>query len=234
MTLRRPDPAHPRTWYSCRDLPSWHEELAARAHALIDAARDGRWDAVFAKLGEPADEPSDLVNAWRPGGTAEYTPLHHAARRGDLDAARQLLAYGAFRLQRTAAGETPAEVARRHGHPALVALLTPPEDLGWLESDLRPHQHWFTGLVRARLAHNRDLWEPLRLPELALVAESAPAPLYLPVPGLGGGFLLRYGTEGDRPLGERIITADSWSRMASGSEQRHRITQFECRMLPWG
>lgn len=229
MPRRRPDPDIPRDWISCRDLASWNPELASRAHALIDAARDGDWVTVFSTL----DTNAELVNAWRPGGTAEYTPLHHAARRGDADAARRLLGAGAFRLQRTATGETAADVARRHGHAGLLPLLTPPEALQWLPSTLRPHQHWFTALVRARLSHDPSLYEPLRLPELELVAESASGALYLPVPGLGGGFLLRYGTEGDRPVGEPVITADSWSRMADGSEQRHRITRDECRLEPW-
>lgn len=225
---RQPDIA--RTWYSCRDLHTWNDDLANVARTLIDAARDGQWDTVFRTL--DADNTNDLVNVWRPGGTAEYTALHHAARLGHRRAALRLLARGAWRCMPNANGETPADVARRHGHDALAASIAPLDDLRYVKSQLPALQHWFTALVRARLSHDRTLWQSLRLPELVVVVESAPQQVYFPVPGLGGGFLLRYRTERDLPHGAPVITVDSWSRMSSGSEQTHRITELECRREP--
>jgi hypothetical protein len=222
------DPPPTRTWYSCADVASWNPELAAKAHALIDAARDGDWDTVIQRIDDSASSV-DLVNVWRPGGSAEYTPLHHVARRGDLHAARPLLERGAWRLRRNARGETPADVAKRHGHTALLPVLEPAPELQWMSSTMRPLQHWFTALVRARLAGSPELWETLRLPDLEVVTECTSRTLWFPVPGLGGGFLLRYEKDGSYP----VIIAESWSRMASGSEQQHRISELECRLVPW-
>ena len=221
------DPPSPRTWYSCADLHRWNREFAAEAHAVIDAARDGQWDTVIERIDAHGDS-ADLVNVWRPGGRAEYTPLHHAARHGDALAVRELLARGAWRLRRNARGETPADVATRHGHTALHTLLDPELEMRALLWQMRPLQHWFTALVRARLAHSAELWNTLRLPDLEVVAECAPRALWFPIPGLGGGFLLRYEQDGTYP----VIIADSWSRMADGSEQRHRISETECRLIP--
>nr|CAD1828702.1 unnamed protein product [Ananas comosus var. bracteatus] len=53
------------------------------------------------------------------------TPLHLAARGGSLDCVRALLAWGADRLQRDAAGRIPYAVALKRRHGACAALLNP-------------------------------------------------------------------------------------------------------------
>lgn len=65
----------------------------------------------------------------RPGST----PLHLAARGGCLDSVRELLAWGADRLQRDASGRIPYAVALKYKHPACAALLNPgaAEPLVW-------------------------------------------------------------------------------------------------------
>jgi len=52
-----------------------------------------------------------------------FTPLHHAAENGSLNAARALLEAGADRAWPNARGELPADVARRQNHPEVAALI---------------------------------------------------------------------------------------------------------------
>ncbi len=52
-----------------------------------------------------------------------FSPLHHAAEKGSLEAARALLAAGADPLLGNAAGNTPADVARELGYDAVAALI---------------------------------------------------------------------------------------------------------------
>lgn len=54
-----------------------------------------------------------------------FTPLHHAAENGSLDAARALVALDADWLLLNENGERPVDVARRRGHLNVVALLDP-------------------------------------------------------------------------------------------------------------
>jgi len=51
---------------------------------------------------------------------ADYTPLHGAASRGDVEMAQLLLDHGADRLAKAANGQTIADAARSHGHPAFA------------------------------------------------------------------------------------------------------------------
>ncbi|WVZ95855.1 hypothetical protein U9M48_041566 [Paspalum notatum var. saurae] len=53
------------------------------------------------------------------------TSLHLAARSGNLDCIRKLLAWGADRLQRDSAGRIPYAVALKRSHHACAALLNP-------------------------------------------------------------------------------------------------------------
>lgn len=52
-----------------------------------------------------------------------FTPLHHAAEHGSLDAARVLLELGADRTWPNGMGQRPVDVARERGHPQVTALL---------------------------------------------------------------------------------------------------------------
>ncbi|WJX14840.1 RING-type E3 ubiquitin transferase [Trifolium repens] len=56
-------------------------------------------------------------------GCPGSTPLHLAAKGGSLDCIRELLAWGADRLQRDASGRIPYVVALKHKHGACAALL---------------------------------------------------------------------------------------------------------------
>jgi ankyrin repeat protein len=53
----------------------------------------------------------------------DYTALHGAAARGDVEMAQMLLEHGAERDAKGSDGMTPAEVARKYGHPEFADWL---------------------------------------------------------------------------------------------------------------
>ena len=63
------------------------------------------------------------VNTWNWTG---FTPLHHAAENGSLEAARVLLTLGADRTRKNFVGQRPIDVARERGHLGVAALLDSP------------------------------------------------------------------------------------------------------------
>ncbi|XP_058109698.1 putative E3 ubiquitin-protein ligase XBAT31 [Magnolia sinica] len=89
------------------------------------------------------------------------TPLHLAARGGCLDSVRELLAWGADRLQRDSSGRIPYMVALKHNHGHCAALLNPAlaEPLVWPSplkfiSELNPEAKVL--LERALIEANRE------------------------------------------------------------------------------
>ncbi|KAK4254956.1 hypothetical protein QN277_008025 [Acacia crassicarpa] len=94
-------------------------------------------------------------------GCPGSTPLHLAARGGSLDCIREMLAWGADRLQRDASGRIPYVVALKHKHGACAALLNPTsaEPLVWPSplkfiSELNPDAKAL--LERALMDANRE------------------------------------------------------------------------------
>mmetsp|Transcript_75593 Transcript_75593/g.179636 ORF Transcript_75593/g.179636 Transcript_75593/m.179636 type:complete len:603 (+) Transcript_75593:66-1874(+) len=93
-------------------------DVESVAHSLIDLARDGKWDELFAKL----DNHRSLVNA-RPAVRA-YGILHQAAYHGDDRALALLLDnYGADPAAVNKHGQTPADVAAERGHALAAEML---------------------------------------------------------------------------------------------------------------
>ncbi|KAL5973292.1 hypothetical protein ACLOJK_029942 [Asimina triloba] len=121
------------------------------------AARQGRPRCVRILL-----DNGGLVCAATAGyGCPGSTPLHLAARGGCLDSIRELLAWGADRLQRDSSGRMPYTVALRHNHGTCVALLNPSsaEPLVWPSplkfiSELNPDAKAL--LERALMDANRE------------------------------------------------------------------------------
>lgn len=53
----------------------------------------------------------------------DYTALHGAASRGDIEMGKLLLAHGADRSAKATDGMSPADVARKYGHPEFAEWL---------------------------------------------------------------------------------------------------------------
>jgi len=78
------------------------------------------WGFAFLVGKRLAEDPSlALIN------DGVTTPLHEAARSGNVETVRLLLNAGADSSQANGDGRTPAEVAAEHGHAAVAELLQP-------------------------------------------------------------------------------------------------------------
>ncbi|WBB80304.1 ankyrin repeat domain-containing protein [Micromonospora sp. WMMD882] len=98
-------------------LSPWAADARAR---LADSARRYDWAEVFAAV----DRDPELVNSTRPDGRSWYAPLHQAAHGGaSTETAGRLIARGAWRRLRDAAGERPVDIATRRGHHHLLDVL---------------------------------------------------------------------------------------------------------------
>ncbi|CAK0836200.1 unnamed protein product [Prorocentrum cordatum] len=100
-------------------LPGGSSGAGTEAHAVIDAAKDGKWEAVFRLLGEG---PPGLVNI-RPG-VRRYSVLHQAAFHGDIEVLRRLIEdFKADVKQLTDEGQNALEIARLEKHDAAAKYL---------------------------------------------------------------------------------------------------------------
>jgi hypothetical protein len=200
-------------------------DFLAMRDEVANAAHDYQWPVLLQRL----ERTPALVNSWRLGGTAWYTPLHQAAD-GDapVDVVERMLAMGAWRTMPTAARARAVDIARDRGHDQLVSLLEPrilrPVDAASLDQ-IQAHFH---DVIRARLAPLKRV-SAMRLPELCLLTEHAAATCWFAVPGLYGGF--KFHLEGDR---QPMLIVESWSRVVAGSGQRHEITATGARLVDEG
>ncbi len=201
-------------------------QLASR-HALADAARDGAWATLLARI---AQQPA-LVNATRPGGTSLDAPLHQAAYGGaPQEVVAELLRLGASRMLRDARRERAVDIAARCGHRHLVEPLTPQPRRFVPDDTLRAIQRHFHDMIVGRIAHLRV--DALRLPELEPLLEydEQADRMWFAVPGMYGGFDYALRTDGDAA----VLVSASWSRVVGGSGQRHEITADGCTLVEEG
>ena len=204
-------------------LKDWANEVR---HRLADHAKRYEWDAVFAIL---AEHPR-YVNAWRPGGSSWYAPLHQAAHGGaPLPVVERLLAAGAWRGLRTAEGERPVDIAARRGWTHLLDRLRPQPRLHVPTDQLQAIQRNFHDVIHGRV-HELVTRERLRLPELEVLLDLDKPRVWFPVPGMYGGFEFWLETEQDQV---RLVT-DSWSRVVGGSGQRHVVTADGAQLVKEG
>lgn len=200
------------TWNAALDAEQFSEEYAKERARIADAAKVGDFVGVLQGLEQPWSSASD----WRLEGTSWFTPLHQAAWHGaPIMVADELLWRGAFRSQPDAQGRLPADIARTRGHDELATFLTPrphPRD----EADLQSIESHLHELVMRRAAGMGVHRQRLRAVPVAILIELRPDErLYVPVPGMYGGFSLRW--EGD------AVESSSWSRVSGGSGQTHII-----------
>lgn len=188
----------------------------AARQRLADCARRFDWPGVLAVLD---DEPG-LVNAVRPGGTSWFAPLHQAAHGGAaVDVVERLVGLGAWRGLRTAAGDRPADLARKAKHEHLAAVLEPPRLIEVPEQTLRRIEVLFHAAVRARALHVTGA-ATLRLPELEVLLELAEPRMVFRVPGMHGRFDFRLEPDGTRTR----LVVDAFAL-------RHVITATEVRVV---
>jgi len=83
------------------------------------AVQEGHPDlvALFLEKGTDVNVPAPLV--------AGITLLHVAAHRGNREIVVMLLNHGGDKYARMMSGERPVDLARQHGHTALIPLLEP-------------------------------------------------------------------------------------------------------------
>lgn len=129
-SLRAQDP-QTRLWDGAvsGDTVAIGEALAAGAQVdSLDTRRsaNGRRALNWAAL---ANQPAAIRFLLRRGASIDlanrtgFTPLHHAAEAGSVEAAEALLAAGADVTRLNAAGLSAADVARAREHPDLAAKI---------------------------------------------------------------------------------------------------------------
>jgi hypothetical protein len=203
------------TWYGFTRLDFLSDEGREAFTTLADAARDGRWDAVFAVL----DADPRLVNVFRPGGRSGFAPLHQAAYHGDAGAVDELLRRGGWLALRSADGERPADVARRRAYQALAERLEPRTRWATPSGVVHALEQYLHAVIRVRA--DRQVREAsLRLPPVEPLLGMEEPRLWFPVPGMYGGFSLRL----LRPGVHAELQVESWCRVVDGSGQRHLVT----------
>lgn len=223
MSRRAPEPRDPQPpsepaldWDIVTSPSLLNEHALAARLALADAARAGDWREVLKAL----RREKSLVNAARPGGSSGFTPLHQAAYRGaPPKVVKALLAMGAWRLLRATSGELPVDVALRCGHQGLIPLLTPEIRAPIEPDDLRRMEIYFHAVINGR-AERLVREHKLRLPLLEPLQEMPMRGVWMPVPGMYGGF--HYWLRRGAP--DPLLVAESWCRVVDGSGERHEIT----------
>jgi hypothetical protein len=185
------------------------DELLVRDR-ISDAARDAQWATLFEIVGP-------RINRTRPGGKEGFAPLHQAAWHGaPVDVVQQLIARGAWRTLRTAAGRTALEIAAEREHAHLAGILRPVIRHPLDESLLRGLENQLHLLIRGRSAELVVKWQ-LRLPQLAPLTELTEPKLSFPVPGQEGGYSVEL--RGD------VLRVASWNRNLKGWAQIHAVTR---------
>lgn len=208
-------------WDGVTTRDVYPEHLLARRDLLADAARDGNWPRVFEEL---ARNP-DWVNATRVGGPSGFALLHQAAWHGAQDATAVLVGCGAWRTLPTAAGERALDIALARGHKGVSALLQPVVRHPLPAPTLAALEERLHALIRAD-SHGLADRHRLKLPTLAVLTELTEPRMFMPVPGMYGGF--DYRLEGDS------LVTESSSRVVGGSGRRHRITARSTELVAQG
>ncbi|KHL18341.1 UNVERIFIED_CONTAM: ankyrin [Mumia flava] len=209
-------------WPGVVDPSLLKPELVSDANRLADAARSGAWDSVLSLL---ESSPWLGPNRWRVDGSSWFTALHQAAWHGaPVAVVERLVAMGAWRSLRTAAGDRAVDIARDRGHAHLVAALETTRDG---TRDRRRYEAWDRHLTELIASRTASL-EPVRyrpVPTEVVEVEGLET-LWFPYPGMYGGFSIS--------VHRSRLFVESWSRVAGGSGQAHVITEDHCVLVDEG
>lgn len=191
---------------------AYKPEVVSSVDRVMDAAKRGAWDVVFASV----DARECGVNDWRIGGTSWFSPLHQAAWHGaPVDVVQGLIERGAWRTLRTAQGKRAVDIARERGHVHLVDELAPvfkyPVSAADIEGMNRQLAELVTDAARRVLAPD----VPIRHLDVAGMVETGVG-VGFSIPGMYGGFSIAlYGGR---------LHVESWSRVVGGSGRAYVIT----------
>lgn len=216
------------TWDVCTREEQVRPSHAAERKEWSDAAYEGNWVKIFEICASESYDMSRFANVTRllprsvmfdptrsPSG---YTVLHQAAyMRAPDDVVQALIALGCFRQLRTLDGKAqrPCDVAADRGFNHVAELLQPPPDLlpHISVGDMAKIQAHFVDVV---IEESRGMFKPDEMRAVDLNVLREVKKIWMPVPGMYGGFTLRF--EGDH-----LIT-ESWCRVVEGSGMRNHIT----------
>jgi len=197
---------------------------------LAMLVQSGNWDEVSNFL----EENPGMVNSTelvsredrkKHGRQSDLnTPLHHAADKGaPANIFTKLLDLGAYKSVKNANNETPHDIALKKGleEEILKMLMLPvrvaenQESISLMEAALHKV---ILGRVEDLIKKNgQSLPQIGRLWEETVGEEEGYSTAWFAVPGMYGGFSLNLN------VAENELTADSWCRVAGGSEERHVI-----------
>ncbi|MEU6234348.1 ankyrin repeat domain-containing protein [Kitasatospora sp. NPDC047058] len=215
---------HTAEWSAATTRGTYRAEVEDLRDALADAARDGRWSRVFELI---ASAPHWIsANDTRLGGPSGYTPLHQAAWHGaDGEVVTRLLGLGAWRTLRTSSGERAVDIAAARGHARLLDRLRPVAHHPLPPATVAAVERRLHALMQED-SHGLVAKHRLKLPPVEILTELADPKLWVPVPGMYGGFKIR--------LEDGALIVESWSRVVGGSGRRHRITPDATTLLAEG
>lgn len=192
---------------------------------LADAAKSGRWDAVFALLDQAAPFGPG-ANDWRVGGRSFFAPLHQAAWLGAPESVvRGLLDRGALRTLPDAHGRRPVDIAHERGHTHLADILTPTFAHPLLPATLEAMTDRLAALVTETTAPVLDPSVRIRHIDVTVLAETG-TEVGFPIPGMYGGFHLA--------LFRGRLHVESWSRVVGGSGRAHVLTATRTTLVDEG
>lgn len=191
------------------------EDTVKAYQRIADLSYGYKWDELLDEL----EQHRDLINSCRlPKDNTSppklFTPLHQAANgKAQKEVFEKLLALGASKSLKTAAGETAYDIGKRVGLDSdILSLIEVPEEIKQNENEIKKMEE---GLHKAINGRVEDLVKKngLQLPQLSFLYEFGE--FWYPVPGMYGGFSVSKNDKG--------IETSSWCRVAGGSGQRHVI-----------
>ncbi len=95
--------------------------LQEQVEATYAKAKAGVWDDVWTAIAGERELAAACSRYVKP--SSGWTFLHQASHSGNETAVRVFLRFGASLTARSKKGETPRDVAVKHGHAALAALM---------------------------------------------------------------------------------------------------------------